>query len=146
MGDHGRTLKIEYDEIGMKTKLILTQFELTYFTLSSDEKTFFNTLLGFIPGWDFKPTNAIDAGCPGVDTSEKIRKLSTKDKIHRKCDVIDGIWDLIFDEKSFFNALLGFTPYWDDKPTNAIHADSPGVYTSEKNCKLKYIRKNSFKR
>ena len=25
-----------------------------------------------------------------------------------------------------------FTPYWDYKPTNAIHADSPGVYTSDK--------------
>ena len=27
---------------------------------------------------------------------------------------------------------MGFTPYWDYKPTNAIHADSPGVYTSDK--------------
>ena len=27
--------------------------------------------------------------------------------------------------------LLGSTPYWVYKPTNAIHADSPGVYTSE---------------
>ena len=39
---------------------------------------------------------------------------------------------LIFDEKSFFNALLGFRPYWVYKPTNVIHAGSPGVYTSEK--------------
>ena len=31
---------------------------------------------------------------------------------------------LRFDEKSFFNKLLGFTPYWDYKPTNAIHADN----------------------
>ena len=27
---------------------------------------------------------------------------------------------------------MGFTPYWDHKPTNAFHADSPGVYTSVK--------------
>ena len=32
----------------------------------------------------------------------------------------------------FFHTLLGFTPFWDYKPTNAIHADSPGVYTSDK--------------
>ena len=42
---------------------------------------------------------------------------------------------LKFDEKSFFNTLLGITPYWDYKPTNAIkptNADSAGVYTSDK--------------
>ena len=49
-----------------------------------------------------------------------------------------------FDEKSFFNTLLGFAPYCDYKPTNAIHADSPGVYTSEKKIKFKCNRKNSF--
>ena len=35
-----------------------------------------------------------------------------------------------YDEKAFFNTLLGFTPYWDHKPTNVFHADSPGIYTS----------------
>ena len=35
-----------------------------------------------------------------------------------------------FDEKSVFITLLGFTPYWDFKPTNASHVDSPGVFTS----------------
>ena len=39
---------------------------------------------------------------------------------------------LQFDKRSLFNTLLGFTPYWDYKTTNAIHAYSPGVYTSEK--------------
>ena len=38
---------------------------------------------------------------------------------------------LRFDEKSFYSTLLCFTPYWDYRPTNAIHADSPGVYTSD---------------
>ena len=37
-----------------------------------------------------------------------------------------------FDEKSFFGTLLGFTPYWDNKPTNAIHFDEYGVYISDK--------------
>ena len=36
------------------------------------------------------------------------------------------------DEKSCFITLLGFTAYWDCKPSNEIHADSPGVYTSDK--------------
>ena len=40
---------------------------------------------------------------------------------------------LSFDEKFFSRTLLGFTPYWDSKPTNAIYFDSPGVYTSDKN-------------
>ena len=39
---------------------------------------------------------------------------------------------LRFDKKSFFITLLRFTPYWGYKPTNAIHADSPGVYISDK--------------
>ena len=39
---------------------------------------------------------------------------------------------LPFFEQFFLNALLGFTPHWVYKRTNAIHADSPGVYTSEK--------------
>ena len=40
---------------------------------------------------------------------------------------------LSFDERLFFITLSGFEPYWDYEPTNALHADSPGVYTSEKN-------------
>ena len=39
---------------------------------------------------------------------------------------------LRFLEYSSFKTVLAFTPYWADEPTNAIHADSPGVYTSEK--------------
>ena len=39
---------------------------------------------------------------------------------------------LRFDNISVFYTFLGFTPFWDYKPTNAIHADSSGVYTSDK--------------
>ena len=38
-------------------------------------------------------------------------------------------YDLVND--LFLNYLFGFTPYWDYKPTKAIHADSPSVYTSD---------------
>ena len=34
---------------------------------------------------------------------------------------------------------MGFTAYWDYKPTIAIHADSPGVYTSDKILNLSTI-------
>ena len=74
----------------MKSKLIMTRFGLTFGKLRFDEKSFLNTLLGFTPYWDYKPTNAIHADSPGVYTSEKILNLSTIDKIHMKCDVIDG--------------------------------------------------------
>ena len=56
-----------------------------------------------------------------------------------------GIFETLrFVEKLFFNSLLGFTPYWDYKPNNAIHADAPGMYTKEKKHKSNNIRENSF--
>ena len=48
---------------------------------------------------------------------------------------------LKFNEKSFFNKKIGFTPNWDYKPTNANHGDSPGAHTSEKILNLSTIKK-----
>ena len=48
---------------------------------------------------------------------------------------------LTFDEKSFFKTSIGFTSYWDYKPTNEKPADSPVVYTSEKFINLSTIDK-----
>ena len=63
----------------------------TFGTLRFDKKSFFHTLLGFTAYWDYKPTNAIHADAPGVYTSDKIiLNLNTKNKIHLKCDCIDG--------------------------------------------------------
>ena len=39
------------------------------------------------------------------------------------------------------NTLLGFTTYLHKKLTNAIHADSPGLYTSDKILYLNTINK-----
>ena len=50
-----------------------------------------------------------------------------------------------FDEKSFFNTFLVFTPCWDYEPIKAIHADSPAVYTSEKILNLSAINKTHLK-
>ena len=72
MRDHEGNLQIEYDDIIMKTKITLTRFVGTFGMLRLDEKSFFNTLLGFTPLWDYKPTNAIHADSPDVNTSDKI--------------------------------------------------------------------------
>ena len=40
---------------------------------------------------------------------------------------------------------MAFTPYWDYKPTDAVHLDSPGVYTSEKILNLSTIKKIHWK-
>ena len=91
LGDHEGTLKIEYDDLNKKVKLILTRFGETFGTLRLDKKSFFHTLLGFTPYWDYKPTNAIHADAPGVYTSDKILlNLNIINKIHLKCDIIDG--------------------------------------------------------
>ena len=82
LGDHERTLQIGYDDLNKKVKLDLSRFGSTFETLRFDEKSFFHTLLGFTPYWDYKP---------GVYTSDKIiLNLNTINKIHLKCDIIDG--------------------------------------------------------
>ena len=90
MGDHEGTLKVEYDDISMKTKLVLTPFVSTFGTLKFDEKSFFNTLLGFAAYWDYKLTNAIHSDSPGVYTNDKILYLGTINKIHLKFVVSNG--------------------------------------------------------
>ena len=83
---HMETIQIEYDDINMKTKIILKYIggpkKFVLGTLRFDERSFFHTLLSFTPYWDYKPS--------GVYTSDKILNLNTINKIHLKCDVIDG--------------------------------------------------------
>ena len=89
--DHESTLQNEYDDLNKKVKLFLTRFGSTFGTLRFDKKSVFHTLLKFDPYWDYKPTNAIHADFPGVYiTDKKISNLNTIDKIHLKCDCIDG--------------------------------------------------------
>ena len=83
---HMETIQIEYDDISMKSKIILKCIDeqdiLVLVTLRFDKRSFYHTLLGFIPYWDYKS--------PGVNNSDKILNLNTTNKIHLKCDVIDG--------------------------------------------------------
>ena len=91
LGDHEGTLQFEYDDLNKKVKLILTRFGEAFGTLRFDKKSFFHTILSFAPYGDYKPANAIHADTPGVYTSDKIiLNLNTINKIHLKCDIIDG--------------------------------------------------------
>ena len=91
---HGEIIETEYDDIAMKTIIILKyeggQNKFGLGTLRFDERSFFHSLLGFETYWDFKPTNSNHVVIPGVYTTDKILNLSTTNKIHLKCDVIDG--------------------------------------------------------
>ena len=59
--------------------------------------------------------------------------------------IFDYFSSLRFNKKSFFHTLLGFTPYWDCKPTNGVNSDSPGVYISDKILNLNTIKKIHLK-
>ena len=91
LDDHKGNIQIDYDEINKKVKLILTSSANNFGTLRFDDKSFFHSLLGFDAYWDYKPTNAIHADFPGVYTNDKdILNLNTINKIHLKCDAING--------------------------------------------------------
>ena len=70
---------IEYDDIKMKTKLVV---QSGIIAIRFDEKSFFSTILGFTAGWDYKHYNKY--------TSQKVVNLGSTNKIHLKCDCIDG--------------------------------------------------------
>ena len=75
----GNVIDIEYDDITMKTKLVV---RYGIIAIRFDEKSFFSSILGFTPGWDYKFYNKY--------TSQKIVNLGSTNKIKLKCDVIDG--------------------------------------------------------
>ena len=72
-------INIEFDDITRKTKLVVN---IGIIAIRFDEKSFFSTILGFTPGWDYKHYNKY--------ISQKIVNLSNTNKIHLKCDAIDG--------------------------------------------------------
>ena len=47
-------------------------------------------MLGFEPYWDYKSTNFNHPHIPTVSFSDEILNLGNTNKIHLKCDVIDG--------------------------------------------------------
>ena len=91
---HSEIKEIEYDDITVKTNFFFKykdgQRKFGLGTLRFDEGSFFHTLLGFVPYWDYKLTNSNYGRIPGVYISNKILYLNTIKKIHLKCDCIDG--------------------------------------------------------
>ena len=75
----GSEILIRLDDITRKTKLVVRSGIIA---IRFDEKSFFSTILGFTPGWDYKRYNQY--------LSQKIVNLSNTNKIHLKCDAIDG--------------------------------------------------------
>ena len=72
-------IDIEFDDFTMKNKLVVRSGNIA---ISFDEKSFFSTILGFQPHWDYQHYNKY--------VSQKIVNFSTTNKMHLKCDVIDG--------------------------------------------------------
>ena len=72
-------IDIEYDHITMKTKLVVRSGAIA---IRFDEKSFLSNILGFNSGWDYKHYNE--------NISPKIVNVGSTNKIHLKCDVIDG--------------------------------------------------------
>ena len=62
-----------------KTKLVVNS---GIKAIRFDERSFFSTFLGFTEGWDYKHYIQY--------LSQKIVNLSSTNKIHLKCDAIDG--------------------------------------------------------
>ena len=72
-------INIEFDDITRKTKLVVN---IGIIAIRFDEKSFFSNILRFTPGWDYKHYNKY--------ISQKIVNLGSTNKIHLKCDAIDG--------------------------------------------------------
>ena len=69
----------DFDDITRKTKLVVRNGIIA---IRFDEKSFFSNILGFTSGWDYKHCNEY--------ISQKNENLSPTNKIHLKCNVIDG--------------------------------------------------------
>ena len=72
-------IDIDHNDITMKTEMVVKS---SIIAIRFDEKSFFSTILGFTPGWDYKHYNKY--------ISQKIVNLSNTNKIHLKCDAING--------------------------------------------------------
>ena len=74
----GSEILIRLDDTTRKTKLVVRSGIIA---IRFDEKSFFSTILGFTPGWDYKHHNQY--------LSQKIVNLNSTNKIHLECDAID---------------------------------------------------------
>ena len=92
---HYNAIDIELDDINKKIKLFVRPVIIA---IRFDEKSFFNTVLGFNPGWDYKHFKE--------KTSQKIVNLNSTIKIHLKSDDIDGSVVNSFRQPILFSFVL----------------------------------------
>ena len=72
-------IDIQFDDNARKTTLVVNNGIIA---IRFNEKSFFSTILGFTPGWDYKHYNKY--------TNQKFVNLGSTNKIHLKCDCIYG--------------------------------------------------------
>ena len=89
------TIVIEFDAITRKTKLVVNNGIIA---IRFDERSFFSTIHGFTAGWDYKHYNKY--------VSHKIVNLSNTNKIHLKCDCINGSIQNGFRQPILFSFVL----------------------------------------
>ena len=97
---------IELDDITRKTELVVRPGNIA---IRFGEKSFFSTILGFTPRWDYKHYNKY--------ISQKFVNLSSTNKIHLKCDVNDGsvvngssqpiLYIFLLDKKTWIQSVFG---------------------------------------
>ena len=90
-----KVIDIEIDDITMKTKLVVRSGIIA---IRFARKSFFNTILGFNPHWDYKHYNEY--------ISQKNANLSSTKKRHLECDVIDGSVTNGLRQAIFFSCVL----------------------------------------
>ena len=88
----------------MKTKMVVKPGIIA---IKFDESSFFSTIWGFTSGWDYKHYIK--------DISQTIVNLSSTNKIHLKCDVVDDsvvdglrqtiLYSFILDEKPGYKVI-----------------------------------------
>ena len=91
---------IEYDDINMKTKLVV---QSGIIAIRFDEKSFFSTILGFTAGWDYKHYNKY--------TIKKIVNLGSINKIHLKIYIQPYISDDNFRTSNVAANDIGYNLY-----------------------------------
>ena len=115
----GNVIDIEYDDITMKTKLVV---KTGIIAIRFDEKSFFSTVVDFTSGWDYKHYNEC--------TSQKTLNLGSTNKTHLKCDVIDG---------SVVNGLrqpILYSFILDKKPGYKVFSDPETIHYKKKQTNL----------
>ena len=83
----------------MKTKLVVRPGIIA---VRFDKQSFFSIVLGFNSGWDYKHYNEY--------ISQKNLNLGSTNKIHLKCDVIDGSVANGLRQPILYSFLLDKTP------------------------------------